>query len=779
VETVRIRIAYRPLRIGWAIRAGDLNAFRTAVRLSFALWGGPFNPIIVVDRQEHAESLVDQFRVDVIFPIGNSDDLQSFTKRFSYLIRPFFPDQIFLDDGLGGARSQVLDVHNALVHLGGQSALKMKEREVRLYAWEPDDPLADIFLMQFGDYPSADENHISYRDILRNATQATEVRIAPAPSLPADIFRYPSIRFVSRFGLERHYSVHPGWDTPGFFSGDAGNFDDLVCYWNLRASDIPLLFVDLKHLGRYGETVTSWGKAMQDTVSRRPHKFDRGIAVWARREALENTAEAIAEILTPFGGQASMVCPISTDSWNGLNARPPMMHWAEVSTLGVMGTASGRPKISFTLDDKPFCGDSWFHTQQLVASLSFVGGLYGDEQHTLVPPFIPELNEFYARTMHFEYDKLRSESERLGLIIDASDESSFINAMPVADLLEHVFELAGFSSKLSAGGLIARQLITQLGGVDGARAFKIPGVRRLLKTHGPTSPFTKKGALELIGGKDPENPNATFKDYEDLFIEPRPHNTKLEPAAVFTYLVEKGLFRIGAELTCPNCRMASWTALDELKQRIVCELCGREFDATRQLVNGVWYYRRSGVLGAEKNAQGAIPVVLTLQQFKINLAGIGSGGMYSPSLDLQPKGGANLPACEIDFVWLIPRPYPQRTVVMIGECKDRGAKGGNSQSTGTIDSEDIDHLRSVADAFPRQRFETFIILAKLSPFTADEIELAKTLNDEYRRRAILLTARELEPYYFYKRTKLEFKKIREHAMTPEDLAMATAEIYFK
>jgi len=130
-----------------------------------------------------------------------------------------------------------------------------------------------------------------------------------------------------------------------------------------------------------------------------------------------------------------------------------------------------------------------------VASLSFIGGLYGDEEHMLVPPYIPELNEFYARSIYFEYDKLRSESDGIGLIIDACDSTAFINALPVADLVERIFDLAGFSATLSSGGLIARQLIAQLGGVDGARAFKIPGVRRLLKTHGPTAAFTRKARL--------------------------------------------------------------------------------------------------------------------------------------------------------------------------------------------------------------------------------------------------------------------------------------------
>jgi hypothetical protein len=88
---------------------------------------------------------------------------------------------------------------------------------------------------------------------------------------------------------------------------------------------------------------------------------------------------------------------------------------------------------------------------------------------------------------------------------------------------------------------------------------------------------------------------------------------------VFDYLVEKGLFRIGATLTCPTCNLPNWTALDVLKQSNVCEMCGAEFDATRQLVNGQFDYRRTGVLGLEKNSQGAVPVTLVLQQLDVNI----------------------------------------------------------------------------------------------------------------------------------------------------------------
>lgn len=151
--------------------------------------------------------------------------------------------------------------------------------------------------------------------------------------------------------------------------------------------------------------------------------------------------------------------------------------------------------------------------------------------------------------------------------------------------------------------------------------------------------------------------------------------------------------------------------------------------------------------------------------------------MYSPSLDLEPKSGADLPKCEIDFAWLIPRQYPETTAVIVGECKDRG--GRKVEGKDAFDEKDIDHLRRVAAALPRKRFKSFIMLAKLCPFTANEIALAKTLNGKYERRVILLTARELEPYDFYERTKLEFKSIKAYACTPEDLANTTAEMYFR
>jgi hypothetical protein len=66
----------------------------------------------------------------------------------------------------------------------------------------------------------------------------------------------------------------------------------------------------------------------------------------------------------------------------------------------------------------------------------------------------------------------------------------------------------------------------------------------------------------------------------------------------------------------------------------------------------------------------------------------------------------------------------------------------------------------------------------LAPFTQEEIDVARPLNAEYRRRVILPTARELEPLLMYQRVQAEFG-IPGFAGTPEDLAPPTVEIYFR
>ena len=158
MDTIRVDISYRPLRIGWAIQAGDIEAFRRAVRLSYALWGGRFNPILIADNEKQTKRLVDLFRVDVIWPIGDGDRVNALSEKFPYLISPFFSNSPYVEGANRRKHAQVLDVQNTVSHLIDRPDWqRVKNRGVRLYTWQPDDPLADLFLVQFGGYPSIEE----------------------------------------------------------------------------------------------------------------------------------------------------------------------------------------------------------------------------------------------------------------------------------------------------------------------------------------------------------------------------------------------------------------------------------------------------------------------------------------------------------------------------------------------------------------------------------------------------------------------------------------------
>jgi hypothetical protein len=153
METARVDICYRPLRVAWAIHSADTDGFRQTVRLSHTLWGGRFNPIVMADRPEEAHQLIELYRADVIVAIGSDPTVVAFRAQFPHLITPYFPDRLFLRDQTEPARAHLLDIHNALVHWRATGDWKtVEEQGIRQFIWDDDDPLADAFLIHYGSY---------------------------------------------------------------------------------------------------------------------------------------------------------------------------------------------------------------------------------------------------------------------------------------------------------------------------------------------------------------------------------------------------------------------------------------------------------------------------------------------------------------------------------------------------------------------------------------------------------------------------------------------------
>jgi hypothetical protein len=142
-------------------------------------------------------------------------------------------------------------------------------------------------------------------------------------------------------------------------------------------------------------------------------------------------------------------------------------------------------------------------------------------------------------------------------------------------------------------------------------------------------------------------------------------------------------------------------------------------------------------------------------------------GFFTTAMKLRPKGAVIRP-CEADIVVVTESGRDHRIQIALGECKTRKP----------ITPEDLTNLVAVADAFPTDRYDVYLVFARLTPFSAEEIDLIKQVNGRYHSRAIMLTERELEPYFVYERTAQEFD-IQETAASFEDMVAATVRVFFE
>jgi hypothetical protein len=518
----------------------------------------------------------------------------------------------------------------------------------------------------------------------------------------------------------------PNWDFPGLYLGEANDFADIVNFWNLRAASVDVFFFDPTHEARLGEMARAYLKLLKERP-RKDGRFEADLSIWSK--------EGRNVDLAPFQAEAEKIgrVEIRDGLWNGLNLKPPLMYIEDERVLGSRSEGDSIPSLTFELREKPFYEGREVHTQHYVASIDPLA--FGeDEQVTFSYPFLPELNDFYRREACLA-DGIRSERNGLGVITDVQRDTLTIRALCRRSLVTNIFEAFGMKAQVSEAGRIASRLIQQMGGVQGCRPFKIAGVRTLIEKYKPFQSFTRGDATQIIGEVDPNTGVPNFSRYESLFIEPR-EGHKLKPHQVFDYLAKRNVFRVGWKFTCPNCELEFWTAVDDLATEITCEYCGQRFNGASQLKDGAWGFRRSGLFGREDHQQGAIPVALTLQQLDTVLTG---ETVFVTSMTIASATGA-FARCETDLVIVSERSfYDDRLGIAIGECKGYGE----------ITEQDVRNLSQVADAFPKDRIAPFIIFSKTAPFTADKIARCRAAQPAGRRRLILLSDRELEPYFVY------------------------------
>ena len=753
-ESVRVNVEYRPMRIGMLIPKGDWEAFRKAVKINYCLWGGRYNPILQIEESSDIPKLVADHNLDFVETIGNCPtSVEEKVKSIRMSMKSMcFYDGVFSSSGTSRNACTLLDLHNLLHHYYKDHDFRRLMRGFRSYSWSQNDPLADMFLVHLGQLPLAEETEIDYTDLILKSFNKKSINISLQEELSPSILSHPSIPQVNRFGLSSRSGV-----LMGCFIGSILCLDDLITWWNLRASEGVLLFVDPDHIIRMKTLLPAWAELL--------HQVSVGWSVYERTLNLISSDEVAQELDEHFSGAQMPIVRMPIDAMDGRIEGRSFRLGEGISTLGVVQDHNGTPQVTFALSEKPFSSHAEFWNQNLMANVKIDSACGRKLGFTFSPPFIPKLWKFYEKHLALYNDYLKVCAEGLDLAIKTNESDQRVNAVNVEEMTKAALGLGGFKVFDSPSGLLTKQIIGALGGLQGGRVFKIPGVRRLLKAFGPKTPFSKNDALSKIGSSGSDFPDFHFKDYESLFIEPRTEE-KLNQHMVFEYLVTKGIFRIGIELCCPNCLMNTWLPIDGVKHVVSCDLCGGSYDATRQLVRKSWSYRRSSLLGADQNAAGAIPVILVLQQLATALR-IFDNAFYSTALELTGSDGFK---CEVDFVWMQYNRRSQKVDIILGESKDQW-------NVRFEDFErDVLNLAKVLESLPDEQFAKYLLMSKLAKFSEEEIRFLRDFAASSSVKVIVLTHDQLEPYFMYERFRGKNGR-RIYASTPEALAEASQEIF--
>ena len=725
MATTSITIKHRPNRIGFLVRPGELADLEQAAGICTLLWGGVRNPIIPVATKDDAtaDQLLKEFQVDVIFPVTDSEPIEQFAERYPYLRNPRLSAREIFQDDWHTKKKKIayLDVLNAVERYWEREfkhAPAERDSNCRLVTWAETDRLKEVFALSFGAYPTNLNLMHEFRDGFLKGLRAKEVLIGTSGGVDAGIADAITPMRLTAIDLQGFQGSFQTWQG-GVYFGDAKNFADLTTFWNLRAAGAAMEFASLADLARVEDYIKAHLHRLDDQANRHPN-IESHIAICYR----DHHDEVMAAIQTFPTKKRIILCHCDDLANGSMITKPAMFCFNWDSATGFVECESGRYTVTLPLPDKHFLVNSGRSVDnQSMAVSAEPHGSFGYPDHTLSPPFAPELSEVYSRKISIDPWRIRSEENGIGVFTEAGDKTLQLHPMPNVAVIEALLDRAGLKVRASAGGRLADRLLEKLNGLEGARVFKIRGVRQLVANMTSQAAVSRGDATNAIWN------DGQFKEHESLYIEQREAPT-LGTDATFDFLLRKDFFRAGLELNCDHCGLESWLSLRQIDDAWVCEYCGHKNTTSLHIRNrGDWRFRKSGLLAKDNNQEGAIPVLLSLLVLERIFAGNTTLRMTSVNVV------EGVPKCEIDFMAIHYR--GEKIDWALGEAKSAGGK---------IEADDVAHMKAVADKLKATGVKPYLVFSKTADsFSAEELELFRAAETE-KYSVILLTNKEIEPY---------------------------------
>jgi len=341
MNTLSLRVRYRPIRIGWCVREGNLEDIDRALRMTHTLWGGRYNPLISINNLGSLTGLADIFRVDALFPVCEDNLIQEFLRGMEHLSWPMFQKDLFIDGHDGKVPTLIDVVHSARqIRQDIPATVEKIPSNARIFEWTDTDSLKYVFLAMFGAYPDSRDIQLDYKEAIGTFLQWKDFLLAVDEPIPNAAFQLLTPSAISSYEL--HWDRVPTHSHRGFYVGDCGDFRDIVDFWNLRAAGMELVFYDSKHAKRLQGLRDAY-RGILDKPKAAPPDLENFISVWTRSADVQFP-------IRDFGEQVLIRIP----RWDRSDFVPPLCYWTESTVLATISDSwEHRPAASFLLPEKP------------------------------------------------------------------------------------------------------------------------------------------------------------------------------------------------------------------------------------------------------------------------------------------------------------------------------------------------------------------------------------------------------------------------------------------
>lgn len=663
--TIEARCNARPTRLAFVLPQPDRDLLLSVIGRATTLWGGLFNPIIILDDSTRKTAgvhytalppdpylatqsdLLKAFDPDVLINYS-SDPLPSELKTWQH--RTFPADRLDWRPMNGNVRSYFVDIFPILADLWDKEFKGATSPRFKLRFVEKGEAQGSLFLAaRFGFY-SSDEYYEFVSKNFRGERLMYDAAFR-STGWPGDFQSVLALTASYCRPIRQHVHSH------AFFLLNPEDPFDVVDYWNLRASGTYLFPLTLQHYQECANAIRDFGSAsaypINETVTNYPTIIKaasitdedlQSVTQWISSQGLVKDLTMMGWVPRYHEGGYGVVSQLDVQH----------LHAFEANAVGVLVNGYGKidgPKPSFLAGGRVF--EHWS------MDISFSTFRTLDACYTL-PWLNPGCDALVSRQIGSFHDIDATRVSHDGIVTRQRGDSGDVRIQPISAIQVVRAFLEGTQIEYlqtSSPGLALTRIVEMMDGFRNCEIFQNSAIREALED---LSTGKHRLASEVVG-----KVKKSLQNYSPYGQKATNDEISQRAQTLLTRAIAANVFRVGLEFQCSRCRRHNWYAVTEFDAHYNCKSCFSR-EETPRLDTTKWHYSSDGLFRSANKLDGNMTILLALGLFE-NL--LDHDLKYAPSFDYKLNGEPH----EMDFGIIASKMLRPEVEMIFGESKSGAA----------------------------------------------------------------------------------------------------------